>query len=406
MLSSGAILAQAKPDVELRHSLVVEAPSGGISLADQYDIAVKDFKSAQGLDAHYSAARQAAAVRYTQGKLIAAQWWLRRAANYAPNRAAADLNRSDFQTIREQTGIRSSFEFNISPSSNINNGVRDRVIDIGDNFILVFPTSSLALSGIEYSAQADIEFKLSQGPRHQTAFDISLYGKTYSLSDDAKRLAPFAKGSDYAEKSAIVGLTHAVLLKPNWGISEARISAGEIYSDRDEIRWFKRLDLSQSIPFGNGQQASATAYVEQQHPLRFGEPEATLWGLRTNYQHVFASNNAVGLSLETQVLDADVPTSTYRYSEVRLTYGLAKPILTLGLAFHAALSFKTYDEFSISLNGRRDRRTELGVTAVFNQVSFFGFSPSISAIAHDTKSNVGLYQTRGTSIKFGFRSRF
>lgn len=385
--------------------LSIETPAPHQSLEQQYSQAAQDFRTASGLAAHYTAARRAAAVRYTQGRFMAAQWWLRQAANYAPSRADADANRADFLRIRDQAGFNSTLNFNIARSDNINNGVDDPIFTLGD-IVLVFPPSALALSGIEYVAQASAEYRISRSARQQTLIDAAFYGRTYTLSSSAKALAPAARASDYNLTQLAFGATHARILKPNWAPSQARFSLGKVWSgDRDQ-RWFQRLDLKQSFVLKNKATAALSGYAERQRPLEAGQPNVTLWGAKAEYSRTLPWRDIFATSFEALNYDADIATYAYQTQRLRLSYSLARPVLGLDLSFLADLSYKSYDEFSISLDGRRDQRAEIAVTAGVKEFAVFGFSPYFTIAAHKTKSNVERYDTSGVSLGLGFASRF
>lgn len=405
LAASSSVRAQSTNTSSADTASSLPSPETTGSLDNQFKTALATFRQAPTLDAKFASARKLAAIRFAQGRLVSAQWWLRRAANFAPTTQDADRNRSDFLNIRNLAGYRLSLAFSISPSSNINNGVEDQIFQLG-NIILVFPTSALALSGLEYTAQGDFEFRLSEGPKQKTTGDISFFGRTFTLSPESRRLAPNVKGSDYALSQLALGVTHSRQLRPGWGPSQLRISTGKIWASDDNLRWFQRLDLSQSFPIAPSTQIVTSAYGERQNPIRLGEPEATLWGARLSYQRELDSGATFGLSAETQFYDADIRTFEYRFNQLRATYSLGKPVWTLGLSFHAAASIKTYDVFSLSLNGRLDRKAELGMTAVFTKLTAFGFSPSLSIRAHQTWSNVDRFDTRGISMALGFNSRF
>jgi hypothetical protein len=363
------------------------------------------FQQAEDLPSRFELARQMAAIRYDQGRLMAAQWWLRRAANYAPDRTRADENRADFQKIRGQARFRPSLSFNARPSSNINNGAEDRILSLG-NIILVFPSSALALSGIEYTGRATLEWRLSESARQRSFVDLDFYGRTYSLSPDAKRLAPRARGRDYALTQLAVGVSHLRQLHPDLGPTRLRFSIGQVRSGGQDLRSFRRLDLGQSFRLSQRTEALVSAYVENQIPLRSDQPRAVLRGLRGETLMRLQGGDSLRVSLDHQNYDASIRTSSFRESQLHVTYALAKPILTVGVSVFGAASRKRYDEFSLSLDGRRDQRFEIGATFVFNEATFLGFSPNLTVSAHRTSSNVDLFDSRGASVSMGFQSRF
>lgn len=100
--------------------------------------------------------------------------------------------------------------------------------------------------------------------------------------------------------------------------------------------------------------------------------------------------------------------SNLDYRQVRLSarYGLAKPVLGMAVDFGVSMATKTHDLSRFSRFGRRDKEMTADVTAVFTQVEYFGFSPSVTLSAQRNDSTIGLYDTEGLGLRLGIQSAF
>lgn len=362
------------------------------------------FRTGKSLETRFAAARQVAAHHVENGRLARAQWWLRRAANYAPDRAAADANRADFQAISRKRVFHPRLRFDIRPTDNINNGADNQILRLG-HIILVFPTSALALSGIEYTARADLKWILSRGKTQRTTLDIDLFGRSYSLSQDAQKKAPGARGRDYALTQVALGLTHARQIVP-FGRTELRLGAGRVQSGGDPLRQFYRLDVAQHLTLSETSRALVSVQFENQTALRAGQSNARLLGLR--YSQAFQRPSGAGwqVTLDAQRYQAEAKGASYQLQQAYVTHHLARPIATLAVSAFAGVTRKHYPEFALSLDGRSDHTIEVGTRVLFTDSTYMGFSPTMTLSAYRTQSNVDLFDTQGASVSFGFQSRF
>jgi len=112
------------------------------------------------------------------------------------------------------------------------------------------------------------------------------------------------------------------------------------------------------------------------------------------------------LGVRSRYNDAELETNTYTQQLVTINYDLAQPVIGTRLSVSMGLGAKTYDEFSVSLDGRRDRYVSLGISAGFEDISYFGFSPILSVSATQTKSNVDQFSILEVTGRLGIQSNF
>lgn len=87
-------------------------------------------------------------------------------------------------------------------------------------------------------------------------------------------------------------------------------------------------------------------------------------------------------------------------------YSLAKPVLGAALQFGLGASFRDYDVSRHDPDGREDLRISADVTAVFREIDYYGFNPSVTFSASSTVSNINLYDSNRFGLSFGIRSAF
>ena len=367
--------------------------------------AARAYRLARTPQEQLDAARISSAARFGAGHHVRAEWWLRRAANHAETDAEIAQIRQDFQTVRQQNPLDIRFDVSIAPSDNINGGARDQLFFL-DDFAFLLAPSSLALSGIEYAAAADLSYRLSQGPTHRTSAGLYLFGRTFSLSAPARAAAPDVSGSDYALALAEASLTHERILAPNLGPTYGSLALGQVWYGGDRLWQHARVSLGQTVFLGQNASASLEGSVEFQKSQDPIQPDATLHELRAGYARRLANQDTVRIGLGYRWTDADLETYTHTNPYATLDYSLARPVLGSRLAFSLLYGTREYDVFSLSLDGRRDTYVRASASALFEQISYFGFSPSVTISAGRQDSNVSRFSTKDLQMSLGFQSTF
>lgn len=158
----------------------------------------------------YGAAMAMAQALSTDGQRTAAQWWLRRAAQNAPNARAEAVAKRDFGYVKSRNPWDVQVNASAAPSSNVNNGSKqDRLTLAGLPFEFEIPEGSQALSGFEAGLGVRASYRFSPtGPGRQTKATFGLLGQVVSLSSEAKDRAPDLEGSDFSYAAVEAGLSH------------------------------------------------------------------------------------------------------------------------------------------------------------------------------------------------------
>jgi hypothetical protein len=163
-------------------------------------------------------------------------------------------------------------------------------------------------------------------------------------------------------------------------------------------------------------QVQQSLIVEGNRRLRFGgdverqwgqaTPDVDTLGLSASMTQAFANGNSAYLGLFAKATQSIDPGS--EYSEVTLRTGLAlrKPMMGAALQFGLGFSWRDYDISRDSRDGRQDKRLFVDVTAIFKDIDYYGFNPTVTLSASTTDSNVGLYDVNRVGLNIGISSAF
>ncbi|MCK0151884.1 hypothetical protein MWU54_17705 [Marivita sp. S6314] len=357
-------------------------------------------------EAKYAAALANAQALSSAGRRTAAQLWLRRAVQLAPNDRLKARAAQDFRYVRRQNPWSTSLSFSIAPSSNINNGSRNETSELFDlPFEFQLEGQARALSGVEISAQIDTRYRLVETQRKRTDLRFGARHRTYVLSDDAKEIAPDADGADFATTSAYVGLNESYRLpniKARWGWN---MRLGASWYAGEDLLQYARIGTTYQHVVGDRGLASLSLSREIQNGQN-GRDDSAIWSGRVGYGHSFENGNRLSLSAFYSASQSDADYLDYTERKIAMQYSLAKPVGPMLLQFGVTLGDKTHEKSGFSSDGRKERSVEASVTAALPDLDYYGFMPTITLRAERTEANIDIYETENFGIQMGIRSAF
>ncbi|MEN8949864.1 hypothetical protein [Planktotalea arctica] len=343
----------------------------------------------------------------TSGAKTRAQIWLRRAAQNAPNDEFKSIAIRDFRYVQRTNPWATEFSFSASPNSNINNGSArstTRLFDLPFEFQL--SGAARALSGVEYSTGVATRYRLLETARAQNDLLLRLDHKTYTLSEEAKQLAPTTEGSEFAFSSASLsyvrrGFSGADNMLPN----QFEITGGRTWYGHDPFMEYLRIGFTQNYVIAPGSFMFTGFNREYQRSLS-NRQDVDSWGLSTGMRVTLPNRDRLTLSLF--ATNSNSIDSSLDYRQVRLStrYAIARPIAGVSVDFGVEISQKVHETSRFSRFGQQDKTLALDVTGVFNNLEYFGFSPSLTLTARKTNSNIGLYESQGLGLRVGIQSAF
>ncbi len=354
----------------------------------------------------YAAALATAQALSSSGRRTAAQLWLRRAIQIAPNDALKDRAATDFRYVRRRNPWANALRFSVSPSSNINNGSRNETSELfGLPFEFALEGQARALSGVEVSTGLSTRYRLVDSDRKRTDLLFGLSHRTYVLSEDAKDIAPDANGSDFATSSVFVGLQENYTLPSGKAQLGWDARLGRTWYGGDPLLNYNRIGANYRRAAGNRSLFSLSISREGQDGQGTRD-DATIWSAQFGYG--MALGNGDQLSVSTSFVDSqsDADYLDYTQRAVSARYSLAKPIGPAQLEFGLTLSDKRHERSSLTTDGRDERMVAATITAVLPDMDFYGFVPTITFNAERTKANIDLYETENYGLQLGVRSAF
>ncbi|MCB5198727.1 hypothetical protein LGQ03_05695 [Loktanella sp. TSTF-M6] len=373
----------------------------------------------------YVAARIVARAHVEQNNDSRAQFWLRRARQYAPDAETAEGVAEDYAFVRNRNPLSLDLSFGIRPSSNINNGSQSReAFLLGLPFALTLSRDAQALSGLAYNLGATARYRLRDSETSATFFDVSIDGTTYTLSQDAKddleaeaRLedatgdTPSAealrdiKGSDYAFVQLSFGLTHRVRLAPDLLPTTLSARIGTSWYGGAPYQDFVDANVGQSLATSDRSRLRLLAGVQKQIAEdSFDDVMSYRFGAR--YSYVLDRGDLVTFSIDDRISVSDNVERDYTAIRAGVDYDLSEPVYGVRLGFGLSVENRAYDFSRLNAGPRDDLTVDARATAQFSQVEYYGFQPVGTLEISKTSSDNALFDREYISLGFDLRSAF
>ncbi len=402
-----ATLKAAPEDPVARAVLAAVSLSQGDSFSARRD-ARRSWAAATTPELGFVAARLAARAAHDDGAPLASQFWLRRAVHMAPDPASRQSAINDIKALQREQRLSFSLEAAISPSDNVNNGSRDRVLSIdGRPTIFVFGGSAMALSGVEASVAFGLRYRLAGTADAGSVVGLRVRQRAVMLSDAAKRQAPAARAADYAGTSVDLTFAHTVQLDARKAL-RGGVTLTQNWLGGTPWSQQARVDAALAFPLGQTMQSRISIAADRQWRtanLAF----ATALTLEGTVERRLASGDVVGLRLmAAQTLSADRNQENTRLgAEAR--YVREAPIAGGRLSASLGVSAVDYPVFFgglFSSTGREDLTVSSSVEMAFPKMGAFGFEPVVALQGSKTQSNISRYDTRSLGLEVRIKSSF
>jgi len=359
--------------------------------------------------ARFGAAMVMAQALSTGGRRTAAQWWLRRAAENAPNARAEATARRDFSYVKSRNPWDVQINTSAAPSSNVNNGSRQDTLTLaGLPFEFVIEPESQALSGFETGFGISGTYRFSpKGPLRQTTASFGALTEQVVLSSEAKALAPDLSGADFSYQAVEVGVDH----------KRALDSAGKValrLGATGGRNWYGGVPLSDYLRLEAGLDRALTGKSVLSfgtlidRVVRIDSPVQSSDRIEGNLGYARVIGNGDQLSLELMAARAVSDSAEIRNEAVGLTLGWAKaePVAGIGVQASLAIESRIYADSAYVTGGREDVRLTANLSMQFEALDYLGFSPVIEVQATRNRSNAALYDTQDFGITLGITSSF
>lgn len=351
----------------------------------------------------YRAALLRAQAEASDGRRTISQYWLRRAAQSAPDKAAKDRAIQDFRYVRARNPLSFQLDFGLSPSSNINNGSSSDTLWLyGIPFAL--SGAAQALSGLEMRAGANVERTVVETETRLTRIGASFGGRAYRLSGEARDQAPEVTAGDFAFWALEAYLTERRRIAQG-GEWDWRLTAGHNDYGGAALSDYLRFQGGRSWRIDPKRQIRLGASAEQQWRRDDSRNSATLGGVDLTYMQRFEAGDLM-LAFNLGQVESDSSQVDHESARIGVEYRLAEPIGGIDWGVSAGLGYNDYDRSPYSTRGRQDTELRLGVSAVINQANYMGFVPELGLDLVHNQSNISLYDRNEMGMSLRLRSAF
>ena len=327
----------------------------------------------------------------------AAKLWLRRADTYSTGPADTGVLRDAFQKLDARTPLKLSLSFGGGPTDNVNGGSLHDTFDFGG---IPIPIAQ-ALPGTTLSSSADLTFRLIQSPNLAADLALTARQRNVFLAPKAQELQPGARNADYLYDSldlgGTVGWARSDAVSYSLGVKTGRRwLGGKVQSDQHELtfgttwvlggRRVAHLELSEEInripnkPRSDTQRLAADASLIQT-----------------------TSGGVLRYKLGVAQTDAEAAGLAYRSVSAGLDWRPAKPILGMSLDLFAQAEVRDYWK---TPSFDPDKQLAAGIMARFDDVSLYGFAPTLTISAARTYSQVVVRDISNVTMTLGLSSSF
>lgn len=405
---SGALLERDPEDLD---ALVIQ--SRAARDAGDLSLARKSARTAWALaetdTQKFAAALVRAQALATGGNRTAAQLWLRRAAHVAPDEATRQAAVRDFRYVRARNPLQMQFSFSLAPVSNLNNGsVKDTgtyTFPFFGNVEAELSGAAKALSGLETAVSANARYRILDRTKDKTDLIVSFSNRSYTLSDDAKKQAPGAKGSDFDFTSASLTLAHTGKFEPMPGPYRVAASFQQTWYGGEEYTRVWRGSVRQDILFGKTTSTYLSVGASRQDALG-RTTDADTFELGTGLRHRLANGNQIRVDLSRTKSSSDSSSLDYVATDVAATFELGEPVLGLGWSFGLSTGHKAHDGSMARGIDRVEDSYGGSITAVLSPLDMYGFVPTVALDARKVESNLSQYDREEFGFRLGLESAF
>lgn len=356
----------------------------------------------------YEIARFTARAALDEGRPDAAQFWLRRAVDVAPDAASTARTARDFGDIRKGRRLSYQLDLSVTPSSNLNDGASGDALTVNGTLPLGgLSGSAQALDGLRAATSAQLAWRASEGPGHRLLLGARLYATANRLSRDAQAQAPDLSASDLnlltAEGLAVLDLAAAPLPRP----VQLTFGSGRTWYGGEALGDHLRAEVSYPLIEGPQGQVRLALGAERQW-REDGEVDAGT--LRIEAVQALRGGARAGFALALRDVQGDAVNTEYTGLSAEATISPAGAVGPARLRLSAGVGTRDYPFYALGLlgvtDGREDIYASVSLEASFPDLARFGYMPTLTLTAEETWSNISRFDTRTLGATFGFSSQF
>ena len=355
------------------------------------------FRATKSRPLKFQAAFLTAEALAGQNQPWAAKWWLRRADSYRSTPTDITLLRRGFASLDQRTPLKFTLTLGVGPSNNVNGG---SLHDTYDYYGIPIPIEQ-ALSGTTGVIGGQLSYRLLTRETSSVTAFVKLRHREVWLSDQALKLAPWAKSSDYSSDAVEIGFSG------QWRASK---TMGLNYSAQFGRQWYNsgQHNETQRLQFG------LAKLISGDRVLRFDlttdavqSPSAPRtnsqrWAAEASMAVPMGKGRLTGL-FGLARLDAEAPGLPYRSVSLGVEADPARFVQGIDFGFFAEVEAKEYWKAKTE---HPDLVLEAGATASLSNMSLLGFRPTATLSATRSISDLVVRDSMNIGLTVGIRSSF
>ncbi|MDR6266300.1 surface lipoprotein assembly modifier [Roseobacter sp. N2S] len=371
--------------------------------------ALEAWDLAQTQDHKFNAAHLVAKTYFADGAKMRAQFWLRRAAQNAPNEKARKLAKRDFNFVRRNKPVSTALSFSVFPSSNINNGSTNDELIIG-GLPFRIPSSGQPHSGTGITLGITTNYRKSLNENTLLRLGFSATGTTYKLSKASKAIGSGKKGSDFAyaglELQAGITLFPKAYKAPGWGPTRFDMALGRNWYGGSPLSNYARVSVGQDYNISKTTLVRARIGLERQNRLDSDSASANVASVNLDMRHGFKNRALVGYGVSARNTSSQSNVVESKVVGAHVSY--TPPPLPIDVVPTFSLNLERTEYSNLNINGvqRSDERARATVSVLFPKINYYGFAPTVNVSASKTNSSIPIYSTRDLRMNLGFKSTF
>lgn len=341
----------------------------------------------------------------SNGQKFRAQFWLRRAAEEAPNESARAMAMRDFDYVRSRSRLSVQLDFSARPSSNVNGGSSEKVI----NFMgipLTLSPDALALSGGKMQAAVTARYRLAESDRAKTDLRFGLVERRVWLSDASKLAAPMADSGDYAFSGYELGFDQAWKVARLGGEVTGSLSLGYNRYGGSSMSNYTRLDLGANKGFGGRISGQIGLSLERTNRLDDPKRSATVAGLSLAASKGLATGDRLSLSIGLRHSQSKADSIDHKALSAEVGWRKAAPVLNTKVSASLGVEARDYPVSPYTSGGRQDLSVNASISLSFDKLDYMGFAPVMTIEAEKTRSNVAINTSQSLGVGFSVKSSF
>ncbi|NRA99753.1 MAG: hypothetical protein HRU32_08035 [Rhodobacteraceae bacterium] len=397
-------LLQANPNDADALIIIAVSAQAGQQYVRQADFAGRAFQEAETDIQRFEAAMLSAQAYFALGRYGWSQVWLRLASENAPNEETLDLVRSNYAQAARVNPWRNRFTFSISPSSNVNNGSRDRILEIG-GLPFTLSADARALAGVRARIGFNTRYRYAQTQISESYLRFGFFLERVRLTDEAKEEAPDAEGNDFAFDAIEIGWGH-IRAAGSGGTHQVDLAGGKNWYGGRPLSDFVRASYRRALPVSDRQLLGASFSLEEQWRLDAPVRSATTARGGLDWTQRRGNGDTWTVLGGLRRVASDSPEIDHTAARVAVSYLIGRQIGPTRWDLEADVEVRDYPENPFDPSGREDLRWRVGATVGFPDAELYGYFPTLTVEARRVDSNVSLYNIEEVGFRVGVRSIF